>query len=66
MEKKDLELIASALELISQTANEAWWKGCGEHCGANFNAVTCEPCFAFEQCKRNEKLIPIFEKLSKI
>ncbi len=53
--------LVQALELISITANHAWWHDKGKHCGSDFNPITCEPCFAFEQCKRNEKLIELFK-----
>ena len=56
------KLLVQALELISTTANEAWWSHHSSHCGADFHPITCEPCYAYEQCKRNEKLIALFKE----
>ena len=55
--------LVKALELISITANQAWWHNQGQHCGADLDMKNCSDCFAFEQCQRNEKLIKLFEDL---
>ena len=63
MDLKLAQLIEQMLSLISITANQAWWEHHGEHCGSDFNIATCENCFAFEQCKRNETLVGLFKAL---
>lgn len=55
--------VVDALDIISQTANQAWWHGKSPHCGSDFKPDYCVDCFAFEQCKRNEKLINLFKQL---
>jgi len=63
MQKSDEKLLIKALELISVTANQAWW-GTRQHCGSYFHPESgCMDCFAFEQCARNEALIGIFSVL---
>lgn len=63
MDTKFEKLLVQALALISATANQAWWHDKGEHCGSDFQPITCQRCFAYEQCKRNEKLIELFKSL---
>lgn len=63
MDKASEKLLVKALELISITANEAWWHDRGQHCGNDYNVKSCQPCFAFDQCTRNESLIRIFSML---
>lgn len=65
MDTELAKLLVQSLELLSTTANEAWWAHHSSHCGSDFNPQTCQPCFAYEQCKRNEKLISLFIQLQR-
>ena len=61
--KQLFHTLVTTLELVQHTATQAWWHGRSEHCGSDFSLVTCEPCFAFEQCKRHTELAVLFAEL---
>jgi len=65
MNKQLLTTIITTLELVQLTATQAWWHGRSEHCGSDFNCITCEPCFAFEQCQRHTELVILFAELER-
>jgi len=63
MDTEFTKKLITALELTHETATLAWWQNHSAHCGSDFSPDACEPCFAFEQCKRQEELDTLFKEL---